>query len=302
MPLGRWGGCATVSPYYVPISDSTTCAAAAVSDGRGGMTTERPPSRLRRWLPPLRISGHGAASPAHLVGRIALLVLFVVVGDRVTVFMSHHQWTLDRDAVIAVRLFTALPIIRYPFEGFVVALEIDKWDWFWLAAGDQPEASQTIYQEWDKVLDLFVLAMGLVASLRWPDSVVRRLLLVTFALRVAGVAAFLLTEQRWFLVAFPNVFESLFLMYVVFRLVSGQDRMLTTRWGIILAFCAALVPKLVEEYFLHMLNRRPWDLVQLPIPDAFEPRIWIVAMYLPAVAVVLLLAQRQAVRDVDGSE
>lgn len=252
--------------------------------------TDRPPSRVRRWIPGW-IPDHDVPPPARLLTRIATLVLFVVVGDRVTVFMSHREWALDRDTVIAVRLLTSLPIIRYPFEGFIVALEIDKWDWFWLAAGDQPEASQTVYQEWDKFLDLFVLAMGLVASLRWPDAMVRRFLAATFALRVVGVAAFLLTEQRWLLVAFPNVFENLFLMYAVFRLVSGRDHMLEGRRSTALVGLVALAPKLVEEYFLHMLNRRPWDWIQLPIPDAFEPRIWIAAMYLPALVTVFLLAR-----------
>jgi len=249
---------------------------------------------MRRWIP-----DHDVLPPTRLLIRIAALVLFVVVGDRVTVFMTHREWALDRDAVIAVRLLTSLPVIRYPFEGFVVALEIDKWDWFWLAAGDQPEASQTIYQEWDKVLDLFVLAMGLVASLRWPDATVRRLLALTFVLRVAGVAAFLLTEQRWLLVAFPNVFENLFLMYAVFRLISGRGHMLVGRRSTILVSLVALAPKLVEEYFLHMLNRRPWDWVPLPVPDGIEPRIWIVAMYLPALISVFLLAQRTAL-EVDS--
>lgn len=253
--------------------------------------TDQPPSHVHRWIPGW-IPGHDVPPSARLLIRIAALVLFVVVGDRVTVFMTHREWALDRDAVIAVRLLTSLPIIRYPFEGFVVALEIDKWDWFWLAAGDQPEASQTVYQEWDKILDLFVLAMGLVASLRWPDAMVRRFLAATFVLRVVGVAAFLLTEQRWLLVAFPNVLENLFLMYVVFRLVSGRAHMLTGRRSTVLVGLVALAPKLVEEYFLHMLNRRPWDWIQLPIPDAFEPRIWIAAMYLPALITVFLLARR----------
>ncbi len=251
-----------------------------------------PLPRARRWGA-LRWSPLGdTPTTVGLLVRIALLVILVAAGDRMTVYMTHHEWTLGRETVIAVRLLAALPVLRYPFEGFIVALEVDKWDWYWLAAGSQSDASQIAYQEWDKVLDLVVLAMGLLASRVWGDGMVRRLLAGTFVLRVVGVVAFLLTGQGWLLVVFPNVFENLFLMYVVFRLVSERELMLDGRRSVLLITLAALLPKLVEEYFLHMLNRRPWDWVDLPMPDAFEPRIWIVAMYLPALITVLALAWR----------
>lgn len=252
---------------------------------------------MRRWESVRWIPGDHALA-AGLLARAVLLMLFVAVGDRLTVFMTHQGWALSRDAVIGVRLLTSLPILRYPLEGFIMSLEVDKWDWFWLAAGDQPESSQAVYQEWDKVLDLFTLAMALVVSLRWRDVKMRRLLAGTFALRVVGVAAFLLTRQRWLLVAFPNVFENLFLMYVVFRLLSGRERLLDGMRSTFLVGLVALVPKILEEYFLHMLNRRPWDWVQLPIPDAVAPRVWIVVMYLPAFVTTLALAWRSVHHEV----
>lgn len=264
------------------------------------MRVKQPPSRGHRWIPLRWDPRSDLPKTARLLARIALLVLLVAAGDRVTVFMTHQEWVLSHHAVIAVRLFTALPILRYPFEGFVMALEVDKWDWYWLAAGSQSEAVQTAYQKWDKVIDLFPFAIGLVVSLRWPDLTMRRLLAGTFTLRIIGVAAFLLTRQRWLLVVFPNVFENLFLMYVVFRLVSGRGQMLVGRRSTLLVVLIAVVPKLVEEYFIHMLDRRPWDWVNLPLPDGIEPRVWIVAMYLPALVTVLLLAWRRADQAADG--
>lgn len=256
------------------------------------MFAKLPPLPVRRWRS-FRWTPLDGVSPRELVWRLALLVALVVAGDRITVFMTHQEWTLNRETVIALRLVSALPILRFPFEGFVMALEADKWDWFWLAAGDGTNEAQLAYQEWDKFLDLFTLAMALVVSRRWRDPVMRSLLIGTFAWRLVGVAAFLVTRQAWLLIAFPNVFENFFLMYVVFRLLSGRDQMLDGYRTAILVGTVALVPKLIEEYFLHFIERRPWDWVNLPlIPDGWEPRMWVLAMFTPAVLAVLALAWR----------
>lgn len=241
---------------------------------------------------------NGAAVARRLLPRVLLLVVLVTVGDRVTVQMTHHDWVLSRGVVIVLRLLTALPVLRYPFVGFVMALEADKWDWYWLGEGARSAAAHADYQELDKVLDLFTLAMGLAASWCWSDRPMRRLLTGTLALRVVGVSAFLLTRQGWLLIAAPNVFENLFLMYAVFRLISGHERMLVDRASMVLVGVVALVPKLIEEYFLHLLDRRPWDWVNLPVPDAIEPRVWLAGMYLPMLMVVLALVTRTS-RDGD---
>jgi len=254
------------------------------------------PLRTARWI---RDTFPGAPPASHLLFRAVLLVSVVFVGDRITVSMEHRGWILGRDAVIAVRLLTALPVLRFPLEGMVVAMEVDKWDWYWLSTGTQPEASQTLYQEWDKALDLFPLALALVAARAWDDPTMRRLLAATFALRVVGVAAFLATQQRWLMVAFPNVVENLFLIWVVFRLLAGRDRLVEGRRTLAAVFGIALAPKLAAEYFLHYIERRPWDWVDLPMPDGWEPRAWVVAAYLPALLVTLALASRAGRRAVD---
>ncbi|TAJ17914.1 MAG: hypothetical protein EPO65_10225 [Dehalococcoidia bacterium] len=174
-----------------------------------------------------------------------------------------------------------------------MALEADKWDWFWLGEGAQSTAAQLEYQELDKVLDLFTLAMALAVAWRWGDRTMRRALVGTLTLRVVGVSTFLLTQQAWLLIVAPNVFENLYLMYVVFRIVAGREQMLIDRTSMLLVGAFALGPKMAEEYFLHFLDRRPWDWVNLPvIPDAFEPRVWVGIMYFPMLLVVLVLAGR----------
>jgi hypothetical protein len=235
-------------------------------------------SLLRRW-------------PGLLL-RLGALVLFVYVGDRVMVEMGHRDRTLDLETVIAIRLVSSLPVLLLPFEGFIVALEVDKWDWFWLGAGGEPAEFQALYQEWDKVLDLALLAVAAVAAASWRDRTARSLALGAFVVRVVGVAAFIATEQRWLLVAFPNVFETLYLLYAGFRLLAGRDRMLTSLPLTTLVVAVTLTPKLIEEYFLHVLERRPWDWVQLPLPHAMEPRAWVAVAYLPLLLTGLALVWR----------
>lgn len=276
-------------------SDGTLAGESAgpTSGLRHGKPAANTPPR-RHWGP-LSWTPREGVPNLGLIGRAILLAALIVAGDRLTVEMGHHGWTFGRGAVVLLRIVGALPILRFPFEGMVIALEIDKWDWFWLGAGDEPTKAQLAYQEWDKFLDLFPLAMALIVSRRWRDPTMRTLLLATFVLRIVGVGLFLLTPQRWLLILFPNVFENFFLIYVVFRLIAGRERLLESRQTTILVGAVALIPKMVEEYFLHFLERRPWDWVSLPLPDGIEPRLWVIAMYLPLLLTVLYLAWRPRV-------
>ncbi len=235
---------------------------------------------------------HGRQAWLRLAVRFALVGLLVVAGDRLAATLTHHGWTMSLTPVIAIRLLAALPTLRFPFEGFLFALEVDKWDWYWLAAGSKSLEYQALYQEWDKVLDLFVLAVALVVAMRWEDTTMRFLALSTYVLRVVGVASFMVTEQRWILVVAPNVFETLFLMFVAFQVVTRAPRMVHSARDSVLVFLAALLPKVVQEYFMHVLERRPWDWVDLPVPHTIEPQIWLFAIYVPALLVVILLARR----------
>ncbi len=66
------------------------------------------------------------------------------------------------------------------------------------------------------------------------------------------------TAERWILIFFfPNVFESMFLLYLIFRVLSGNQRMLYSRTAMVLVTLALFIPKVATEIFLHMLNDRP---------------------------------------------
>lgn len=249
------------------------------------------PRRYRAWRPKRSQFPRGFRAWALLATRFTLVIMLLVVGDRIAAGLTSQGWRMDQGAVVVVRVLTALPTLRFPLEGFLLALEVDKWDWYWLDAGSRSEEYQALYQQWDKVLDLFALGVAAFVALRWRDRTMRTLTLVAFALRAGGVGAFLLTEEGWLLVAFPNVFETLFLMYVVFQVIAPREPMLTGAASAVMVFLSALLPKLGEEYYLHMLDRRPWDAVNLPMPDMIEPQLWLAVVYLPAAMVVALLVR-----------
>src|SRR5690606_3865711 len=131
-------------------------------------------------------------------------------------------------------------------------LEVDKWDWYWLDAGHRGAEFESFYNGWDKTLDLVVLAMAAIVALRWRDRRMRTLAIAAFAWRTFGVVAYLATERGWLLVVFPNVFQTLFLMYLVYYLLAGHPTMLRSGWAALVALLAALLPKMGEEYFIHV--------------------------------------------------
>lgn len=241
-----------------------------------------------------RARGGGRAAGISPRARpfVGLFLIAVLVWgiDLATGRLTREAEALPFEAVSAVRLVTALAILRYPLAGFVLTLEVDKWDWFWLGMGSRSAADQVLYQQWDKGLDLAGFALAAVVVWRWRDERARALALGAFGVRVTGVAAFLATGQRWLLIAFPNAFESMFLIYVLFRTLTGHERMLEGLRSSALVALALVLPKVVQEYFLHALGKRPWHLVQLTAWPLVDVWFWAAMLYaLPVIALTVLI-------------
>ena len=117
--------------------------------------------------------------------------------------------TIELLIIAITRLLGALPVLRWPFYGGLLALVIDQSDLLLMnlihlgGIGD--------YQTFDKVLDQAYLLTFLIVALRWP-GLPRSVAVGLFVFRFVGFVAFETFEERWILLVFPNLFESWFLV------------------------------------------------------------------------------------------
>lgn len=145
-----------------------------------------------------------------------------------------------------LKLIAALPVLRWPLAGAIIAILADGLDVVVMNYVNLGGGGIRDYHAFDKWTDLFALVTFFVVSLRWEGRD-RALAVVLFALRVTGVALFELTNWRGALIFFPNLFETWFL-YVLIRdawLPKDSSR----ARGLLLAGMLAF--KLVQEYVLH---------------------------------------------------
>lgn len=155
--------------------------------------------------------------------------------------------TLEQLIIAAVRIGGSLPVLRWAFAGALIAIAADLSD-LWLM-GYISLGGVGDYQSFDKWLDLVYMATFLwVAVAQW-DGLHRRIAVALFALRMLGAIAFELTDDRIWLLAFPNVFEFWF-VFAAAQLHWWRGYDLTFRRALgWLGACAAL--KLLHEYILH---------------------------------------------------
>ena len=148
----------------------------------------------------------------------------------------------------AVRVLGALPVLRWPFAGALVAIAVDLSDLLWMNL--VPPGSLGDYQHWDKAMDAVYMVTFLVSAGIHFGRSERRVAVVLFGYRLLGVAAYLVTGWRPVLLAFPNVFEYWFVF------VAGRDRLAPAyaltprRTGLWLTALTGL--KLAQEYVLHV--------------------------------------------------
>src|SRR5687768_16180315 len=118
--------------------------------------------------------------------------------------MTTEMWI-----IAVVRLLGALPVLRWPFYGGVLAILIDQSDLFIMNLVDAGGVDD--YQTFDKYLDQAYLLTFLAVAQRWhgSDRLVANLL---YAFRFAGFLAFEITGERDILLFFPNLFEFWFLL------------------------------------------------------------------------------------------
>lgn len=148
-------------------------------------------------------------------------------------------------AIGTYRVAGALPVLRWPFAGALVALLTDFGDLFlmdWLGGISD-------YQRFDKLCDLAYMATFAIVALRWKP-LERNVALTLLALRLTGDVLFELTGAREVLFLFPNLFEFWFIFVVArdrFRPSARIDLRVTA-----VALAGLLLMKETQEWFLHV--------------------------------------------------
>ena len=103
-----------------------------------------------------------------------------------------------------VRLILPLSILRWPLFGIILAASLDYKDWDFLGVSNDRE--MIFYQNWDKFMDIYYLALAWFVSLKWQDKIARVTSSILFFWRVLGIpVAFFI--DRSLLILFPNIFE-----------------------------------------------------------------------------------------------
>lgn len=148
--------------------------------------------------------------------------------------------------VLAIRLTVPLTIFRWPLLGGLLSIIADSIDIVIFDIAGFPAHGS--YQEWDKALDCFYLAIEVIVAQQW-QTLPRVTATGLFAYRMIGVTLFEVTDARPLLLVFPNLFELYFLFvlttkrfYPAYELTPRR----TIGW-----LGALLIPKLGQEYLLH---------------------------------------------------
>ncbi len=180
--------------------------------------------------------------------------------------------------VVLVRVGVPLAIPRLPLPAIAAALVVDAVDQTVLAAVD---AEPDNYQNYDKALDIYYLAIAYLSTIRnWTDRPAFLTAQFLWYYRLIGVVAFEFSGSRTLLLVFPNTFEYFFIAYEAIRLQWDPLR-LPARAVYGLAAFIWIGIKLPQEYWIHI--------AQLDFTDALANPAFAVAVGV-GVAVVAAVA------------
>lgn len=154
--------------------------------------------------------------------------------------------TAETLIIVAIRLLVPVTILRWPLVGGVLSLVADALDIVLATLLDLGGVWN--YHALDKYLDMYYLTLEVAVAQRW-EALPRWTATALYGYRLVGVMLFEATGIRVFLFFFPALFENFFLFNAA-RLEFLPSYELTARrlafWLVVL-----LVPKMVQEYFIH---------------------------------------------------
>jgi hypothetical protein len=154
--------------------------------------------------------------------------------------------TAETLIIVAIRLLVPVTILRWPLLGGVLSLIADALDIVLATLLDL--GGLWNYHSLDKYLDMYYLTFEVVVAQRW-DELPRGAATALYGYRLIGVILFEVTNIRVFLFFFPSLFENFFLFYAAVQQFFPAYELTPRRlalWLVVL-----LIPKMVQEYFIH---------------------------------------------------
>lgn len=170
--------------------------------------------------------------------------------------------TLGPLIVIVLRLLLPLLVFKYRVAGSIVAVLADALDVVAITAINNGEFAS--YHTTDKYLDMYYLTLELFVCFSFKNTLAKNASIFLFAWRLIGFVLFEITHVRSVLFFFPNLFENFFLFYVVMRKYAKKD-WISSKKNLFIILILLLIPKLVQEYFLHVLQAQPWKWIRFNI-------------------------------------
>jgi hypothetical protein len=159
--------------------------------------------------------------------------------------------------VVFLRLLLPLTILRWPLGGAFIAILADSADVFILQKFGWGLFDGDRYHVLDKLLDTYYLSLECWVAIHWKESLVRKIAVGLFVLRLGGLIAFETTGNRAFFVMAPNVFENFYVLWLLVQRFGRKAAVTPAR--IVLLLVIAAVPKMAQEYIMHYQQFPTWE-------------------------------------------
>jgi hypothetical protein len=190
--------------------------------------------------------------------------------------------------IIILRLCFPFLIFKFPIGATFASVLLDYVDYYFFNVTDP--ASDVQYQFIDKLLDLVFLTCALLYSQSWKERHVRKALRYLYLFRLAGIVIFTLTGQFLALIIFPNIFESLFVFYLVFQKLYPAKKFFISRPIICVTAVLLIIPRILHEIALHLTSEsNPLSILLAGDVSFSQPQIdilWAAIYVVPAIAAI----------------
>jgi hypothetical protein len=151
--------------------------------------------------------------------------------------------------VIIFRILVPLTILRWPLLGSILAIISDSLDVVildYLGVRDY-----SAYNPIDKALDTYIYIIQGYIIWQWKNKLAKMTGIFLLIYRLIGFTLYEITGTRALLFIFPNVFEFYLLYYLAYKNVFKKEPFTKVN-GMLITVGILLIPKLYQEYMLHV--------------------------------------------------